>query len=128
MEIENDRQTKTVNLYNAATSDYNVGINGLNEFINYRNKQFAPSKTDPEIQQMLDQVNNAFKAATAKVAQIEPRNANTKNMIGQLTKAIEDAAAQLKEQQNWLKLYLSKSKSGRKSMFYKVTYLGIPLN
>lgn len=128
LEIENDRQTKTVNLYNSVVVDYNDAINGLNEFINYRNKQFTPKKTDPEIQSIIDVADNKLKEAKNKLEEISSSDVNTANMIRQLTKSIEDASKQMKEQQDWLKLYFSKSKSGRRSMFYKVTWFGIPLN
>lgn len=128
LEIENDRQTKTINLYNSAVVDYNDAINGLNEFINYRNKQFTPKKTDPEIQSIIDVADNKLKEAKNKLEEISSSDVNTANMIRQLTKSIEDASKQMKEQQDWLKLYFSKSKSGRRSMFYKVTWFGIPLN
>jgi hypothetical protein len=128
LEIENDRQTKTVNLYNSAVGESNDGINGLNDFINYRNKQFIPKKADPEIQSMIDVAERKLKAAKSTLGQISNPDANTTNMIRQLTKSIDDASIQMKEQQDWLKLYLSKSKSGRKTMFYKVTWFGVPLN
>ncbi len=126
--IENDRQAKTIDLYNSAVVDYNDGINGLNDFINYRNKQFIPKKTDPEIQAMIDVADNKLKEAKDKLGQISNHDINTSNMIRQLTKSIDDASTQITEQQNWLKLYFSKGKSGRKSMFYKVTWFGLPLN
>lgn len=128
MEIENDRQTQTVNLYNASVFDYNEAISHLNEFINYRNKQFMPKKSDPEIQAMLDLVDQKLKEATIKSGQISKPDANTANIIQQLKKSIDDVAGQLNEQQSWLHQYFGKSKSGRKSMFYKVTWFGIPLN
>lgn len=128
IEIENDRQTKTVNLFNSAVVDYNDAINGLNEFVNYRNKQFTPKKTDLEIQSMLDVADNKLKDAKNKLMKITSTDVNTTNMIRQLTKSIDDASKQMKEQQDWLKLYFSKSKSIRKSMFYKVTWFDIPLN
>ena len=128
LEIENDRQNKTVNLYNSAVVDYNDAIKDLNEFINYRNNQFTPKKTDPEIQNMLDVPDNKLKEAKNKLGEISSTDVNTANMVRQLTKSIEDASKQTKEQQDWLKLYFSKSKLGRKSMFYKVSWFGIPLN
>lgn len=128
LEIENDRQTKIVNLYNSAVVDYNDAINGLNEFINYRNKQFTPQKTDTQIQSIIDVVATKIKAAQNKISEVSSTDINTANMIRQLTKSIDDVSKQMNEQQDWLKIYFSKSKSGRKSMFYKVTWFGIPLN
>lgn len=128
MEIENDKQNKIVNLYNSAVADYNEGVNSFNEFINYRNKQFTPKKTDPEIQAMIDVSDKKIKDAREKLEEISNPDNNTANMIRQLTKSIDDVSKQMKEQQDWLKLYFSKGKSGRKSMFYKVTWFGVPLN
>jgi len=128
LEIEHDKQTKAVNLYNSAVVDYNDAINAINGFINYRNKQFTPKKTDAEIQNMLDVPENKLKDSKNKLGQISNPDSNITNMTFQLTKSINDAYKQIKEQQDWLKLYFSKSKSGRKSMFYKATWFGIPIN
>lgn len=130
LEIERDRQNKIVNLYNSAIIYLNDGINGLNDFINYRNKQFIPKKTDAEIQNMIDVTDKNLKEAKIKLEQISNPDINTSTMIKQQTKSIDDAATYLAEQQNWLKIYFSKSKSGRKAMFYerKVSVFGIPIN
>lgn len=129
-EIENDRQKKTVDLYNSAVFDYNDGINEFNDFINYRNKQFVPMKPDPEIQTMMEGPVNKLKEAKNKLGEISNADANTTNMISQLTKSIDDASIHVTEQEDWLKVYFSKSKSKRRSMFYqrKLTWFGIPLN
>lgn len=130
LEIENDRQNKTINLYNAAVADYNDGINKSNAFIQYQNKQFTPAKSDSEIQSMIDVSVNKLTDAKTKLGKIKNPDANTILMISQLTKSIDDAATHIQEQQDWLKMYFSKGKSKRKSMFYekKVTWFGIPLN
>jgi hypothetical protein len=130
IEIENDRQTKAINLYNSVVTDFNGGINDFNDFINYRNKQFTPKKSDSEIQTMIDVPDNKLKEAKVKLEQISNPDANTITLIRQLTKSIDDASSHVKEQQDWLKVYFSKSKAGRNAMFYerKVTWFGIPLN
>jgi hypothetical protein len=129
IEIENDRQATIVNLYNSGVTDYNDGINYYNDFINYRNNQFKPQKTDAEIQRMIDAADSKLNEAKTKLGQIKNADANTTKMIDQLSKSINDAATNVKVQKDWLKLYFSKGKSGRKSMFYeKVTWFGIPVN
>ena len=125
---ENERQNVISNLYNAAVVDYNDGINSFNDFINYRNKQFSPQRSDAEIQSMIDIPDNKFNEARAKLGQICKPDVNAINLMNQLAKSIDDAYIQLKEQKDWLKLYISKKKSGRKSMFYKLNWFGIPLN
>jgi cell division protein FtsL len=77
---------------------------------------------------MIDIAENKFKEAKSKLVQISNADQNTTYMTRQLIKSIDDASKQMKEQQDWLKLYFSKSKTVRKSMFYKVTWFGIPLN
>ena len=130
MEIENDRQNTIQTLFNTAVNDYNAGINSYNDFINYRNKQFTPHKPDAEIQAMLDDADHGLKSAKDKVLSIKNPDANQATSIVQLRKSVDDAQANLKEQQDWLKTYFSKGKAGRKSMFYdrKVTWFGIPIN
>ncbi|MBV6485447.1 MAG: hypothetical protein KFKLKKLM_02011 [Flavobacteriales bacterium] len=130
IEIERDKQEHIINLFNSAVINYNEGVGSLNDFTNYRNKQFTPKKTDLEIQTMLDITEIQFKEAKIRLEQISNPDANTISMIKQLTKSIDDANSNLTEQQNWLKTYFSKSKSGRKAMFYerKVSVFGVPIN
>jgi hypothetical protein len=130
LEIENDRQARTVNLYNTAVLDYNDGIKAFNDFIDYRNKQFTPVRTDLEIQAMIDDADKKLGDANSKLVRIKNPDANTASMINQLTQSINDAASHVSEQREWLRIYFSKSKSGRRSMFYerKATWFGIPLN
>ena len=134
VEIENDRQNKIVSLYNAASADYNDGINKFNEFVDFRNKQFTPQRADSDIQQLIDAAENKLKEAKAKLekaklAQINSTDANTTNMVIQFTKAIDDTITHITEQQEWLKVYFSKGKLKRKMMLMgKVSWFGIPLN
>ncbi len=128
LEIEHDKQNKAVNLYNSAVADYNEGINDFNTFIKYKNNQFTPKKTDIEIQNMIDVADNKIKESQIKLGQIMNPDENILNMKNQLSKSIENISTQVKEQQNWLKLYFSKGKAGRASMFYKMTWMGIPIN
>ncbi len=130
LEIEHGKQSKAVNLYNAAVVDYNNGVKRLNEFIDYRNRQFTPQKADIDIQNMIDTSSIKLNEVELKLEQINTTDVNLKNMIIQLTDAVDDASAQVTLQQNWLKVYFSKGRSGRRSLLYdrKVTWFGIPLN
>lgn len=130
LEIEQDRQTKIITLYNVAVNEYNDGVNLYNDFIQYRNKQFTPTKSDTEIQNMLDATDTKLTEAKKTLSEIKNPDINTSSAILQLTKSIDDITMQVKEQQDWLKKYFAKGKSGRKSMFYekKFTLFGKPLN
>ena len=123
--IENHK----VQLFNDAAAEYNAGANLYNDFINFRNKQFTPKKSDPEIQLMLDLVFDKIKAARSGLTEIKNPQPSTANSITQLKKAVEDLQKQSNEQAGWLKTYFSKPKILRKAMFVdKVMWMGIPLN
>ncbi|MBX2907441.1 MAG: hypothetical protein KF744_15460 [Taibaiella sp.] len=122
------QQNKVVETYNEAVDDMNKGVNGLNDFINYRNRQFKPAKTDAEIQAMLDKVDKHITGAQAKLKSIRGGYDKIDEMMVQVEKNIIDITKTLDDQKQWLAQYLSKSKLGRKSMFYKYSWMGVPLN
>jgi Transglutaminase-like superfamily len=126
-EIENDRQNRIINDYNASVNEHNLSVRSYNIFIEYRNKQFKPMKSDPEIQAMLDSASGQLNAAKKILNQIKNAHANTVIQVDNFRKQIADLDAQIAEQQHWLKQYFSKGKSGRKSMFTTYTIFGIPV-
>ncbi|WP_343704532.1 transglutaminase domain-containing protein [Chitinophaga sp.] len=126
--IDIEMQNRVVHLYNTASVNYNNAVNSFNTFIDYRNKQFKPEKTDPQIQAMLDESADELKNASLKLARIKNPDANTASLITGFNKQIGDLSARIDEQQEWLKKYFSKGKAGRRSMFTKYSWFGIPLN
>ena len=126
-EIEYFGNKKNADYHNAAINYYNQGINSLNAFINYRNKQFTPIKPDAELKVMLDTIDNCFTLAKSKMKLVGGRDANTLTSLNQLYKSIEEANLNLEEQKTFLKKYLSTGKLFRKASFYKFTWLGIPV-
>lgn len=120
-------QTK-VNQYNTAVAEFNDGIANFNEFIRYRNKQFSPMRPDPEIQAMLDSASGPFNMAKVKLKHIVDPGPNIQGEMNTLGKQMNAFSDQLEEQEVWLAKYFAKSKSGRKGMFTKVTWFGIPVN
>ncbi|MEO5591883.1 MAG: transglutaminase domain-containing protein [Chitinophagaceae bacterium] len=127
--LENEKQQKISTAYNISIAYYNDGINDYNSFIEYRNKQFTPEKPDAEIKAMIDTAADKFKRAKEKLDEISTLDANAAILVAQHQKAIGNVQGHLKEQQDWLTTYLSKSKSKRKAMFYekKITWFGIPV-
>lgn len=121
-------QNANIHLYNSALTDYNKAINNFNVFINYLNNQFQPIKPDPTIQNMIDTVAVNLADAKSKLIAIKNPDANNASLIVTFNKSIDELAGRVTEQQDWLKTYFSKGKGGRKSMFRKYTWFGIPLN
>ena len=130
VELENDRISTANNLYNQAAANYNEAVRNLNAFIQYRNKQFNPLKTDIEIQQMVDMAVKNIEDANANLLLLKNIDANTATLINGLKVFIDEININIKEQQDWLQLYFSKNKSKRKAMFYerKITLFGRVIN
>ena len=133
--IEIEEQTEktnahneTVNLYNSTLPDYNSGINFLNDFINYRNKQFKPLKTDAALQAMVDSASVHINAAKSKLRKITNPDSTLTGLIISANKSLDEVEVRLQEQQEFLDKYFKKNKLGRKTMFTKYTWMGIPLN
>ena len=124
---QNIEGAKTIQ-FNEAVVDYNNAIGSFNEFIRYRNKQFTPMHPDVEIQAMLDSASIPFNQAKTKLSQIKNPGPNITGSMGPLQKQMNEFSIQLKEQEDWLAKYFSKGKSGRRGMFTKVTWFGMPLN
>ena len=117
-------QNHMVSLYNLAIADYNGGVDDFNEYIRFRNKQFLPAKTDAEIKFMLDTVEGTLNKVNFQIGQIHTTDSNKLALLNSLQKQVNSLYAKLEEEQEWLKKYFSKGKSGRRSMFTKTTFLG----
>lgn len=127
-EIEYYNNKKVVDIYNSAVNSFNNGINLLNVFIDYRNKQFTPKKPDAEIRQMVDTVDYLFNQSSAKLNIIKDPDANLATSITLLNKSLNDATVNLNDQKAFVDKYFNTGKMFRKSLFTKYTWFGIPLN
>lgn len=103
--------------YNVAVHQFNEAVNLLNNFISYRNKQFTPLKTDPELKEMLDTVDLNLDKARMQLAQVKNPDANLSTSIPQLSKMIDDLGTTLNEQKSFLNKYLATPKFFRKGLF-----------
>ena len=127
-EIEYHNSKILVEASNSAVTLYNDGINRLNRFIDYRNKQFTPTRPDNEIKEMVDLADKSLSSSREKLKEIKNPDSNTANSITQLNKSIDEAVLNLNEQKAFLEKYFKTGKLFRKSLFYKFSWMGIPLN
>lgn len=116
--IEYIRLSATVGFYDLSVLDYNEAVSRYNEFIHYKNAQFVPAKSDIEINAMIDSVNAKLQSARGRINQIVYVNAEISQSVQKLQQAVDVACYQLDDQKRWLAQYFSKTKSGRRSMFY----------
>jgi hypothetical protein len=116
-----------VETYNSAVYHYNDGVNHLNRFIDYRNRQFTPKKEEPEIREMINIAEWSLVNARLKLQEIKNPGSATEAAILQLNRSIDEAMLNLNEQRMFVDKYFRTGKMLRKSLFYKYTWMGIPL-
>lgn len=128
VEIENYKRRKLAGSFNEGVVKYNEATKLYNLFIGYRNEQFKPTKPDTEIKQMIDEPKQKLLSAQNIFNSLGHVDAEDKAQVVSIQQSIEELMKLILEQEEFVKTYLSKNKAGRKSMFYKVTMWGIPIN
>lgn len=110
-------QNKSVEKLIVISANFNVAISNLNDFILFRNKRFKPTQSDEMLKQMMQDVRDKMNKCNDdvyNVGSVSPENASNLNS---LKRAILEGIEKTKEQENFLKEYLSKGTLGRKLMF-----------
>ena len=77
---------------------------------------------------MVDLADKSLSSSREKLKEIKNPDSNTANSITQLNKSIDEAVLNLNEQKAFLEKYFKTGKLFRKSLFYKFSWMGIPLN
>ena len=100
----------------------------LNDFIQYRNNKFRPNFSDDVIRNMILVPKQKFLKSQKEIYKIGDVGAANEANLSIIKKSINTNLAQAEEHDLFVQNYLSKSKLVRKTMFSKVSWLGIPLN
>ena len=111
------RQNKNIEKLNVISADFNEGIAYLNDFILFRNKRFKPSQSDEMIQKMIQDVKEKFTKCKDDVYTIGSVGTENSSNLNSLKRMILEALDKTKEQEDFVKEYLSKGFLGRKMMF-----------
>jgi hypothetical protein len=106
MNIEMIRQDRDVELYNSSVADLNEATTQYNTFVEYRNKQFTPEKTDIEIQAMLDGIDKILFSALKKLDQVDRSEATFTLGTDPVRNRISRLMERIKEQKEFVKSYL----------------------
>src|SRR4029077_1476470 len=75
MHIEMIDQDRDLELYNSSMADLNEATTILNNFIEYRNKQFTPEKSDVELRALLDGIDNKLDSSLKKLDEVDKSKA-----------------------------------------------------
>ncbi|WP_348797577.1 transglutaminase domain-containing protein [Flavobacterium adhaerens] len=127
-EIANLQNNAAMTMMNAIGEDYNQAVSLFNDFIYYRNNRFKPTLPDEAIKEMIETPKNKILDCQNRIYKIGSYNDNNTENVKALKKSLIEILKQIEEQEKFVNEYLSKSKSGRKGMFTKITWMGIPVN
>jgi len=127
-EIEYYKQIKENDDFNHIVNLYNEGIRELNEYINFRNKQFKPNVPDEELKRMIDDPKSKLLDSLELLNNLGKVDKGNLSNVNSIRKGLMETIRQVEEHESFVREYLSKSKISRKSMFTKVSWFGIPLN
>lgn len=110
LETELIYQDRDMALYDSSVEHYNSAIIIFNAFINYRNNQFTPAKTNDEVMRMFDKMSKLIASANINLQEIKSSKAVLALDTGDIQKKLNDLSGKMKEQKNYLKTYLSSAK------------------
>lgn len=108
----------------------NNAINWFNDYINFKNNQFTPEIEDEELDQMLPKVENDLNKSEYVFNEIRALgNEDINEQIDQNLKNHNELKNRVKEEKEFVKLYLVTKKNKRRDLFYKKTYsiFGVPV-
>lgn len=121
------RQNKNVENFNQIIANYNFAAASLNDFIHYRNNKFRPTLSDEEILAMIQNPLHKLKKCKEDIYKIGSVGKENRVGLNSLKNSILQTLKQAEEHEYFVKDYITKNKSQRKSMFSKSSLLGIPL-
>ena len=110
---------RDMNLYNEAVADLNRASNIFNAFVQYRNKQFMPTKSDTEIAGLLNPIYGIVIMANKKLNNIGRQVENFQYDTENLRNRLDALNKRVREQQLFMKHYLESSVADRGKLFYK---------
>lgn len=128
MSWNTERENENGAKYNTIVNQYNEAITDLNDFIYYRNSKFKPLLSDEEIKSKIQNPIEKFKKCQESLFRIGSMGSENAASVSALKKSVADALVQSETHLEFVNNYLSKNKLVRKTMFSKVSWLGIPLN
>ena len=124
----NLRNNNSIEKLNAIVNEMNEAVLMLNDFIQYRNNKFRPNFSDDVIRNMILVPKQKFLKSQKEIYKIGDVGAANEANLSIIKKSINTNLAQAEEHDLFVQNYLSKSKLVRKTMFSKMSWLGIPLN
>jgi hypothetical protein len=126
-EVDAVQNNEAMDKFQVISDDYNQAVTLFNDFIFYRNNKFKPMLTDDAIKAMIVTPKQKIIDCQNRIYSIGDYNDDNIANVKSLKNALIDVLKQIEVQEKFVNDYLGKSKLGRKSMFSKVTWFGVPV-
>ena len=108
-----------MNLYNAAVADLNNANKIFNNFVQYRNNQFTPNKSEAQINALLEPIYGLLTFAKTNLNKIGKVVQNDQYNTELILQKIASLTQRVKEQKDFLKNYFANTLADRGKLFYK---------
>jgi Transglutaminase-like superfamily len=109
---------KDMELYNTAVDLLNRATGIFNGFVQYRNQQFTPPRSDADMATLLQPIAGLLTDAEQHLNQMGRVVENFQYDTGAIKQRIKALAAKVQAQQAFVKQYLATAPAGRKQLFY----------
>jgi len=113
---EHNRQASRIN---SLSSRFNEVVGSYNEYVEFKNKQFSPSKPDNDIRAWVDEMYSRLSDIDKQLNEIVPSDNNIATNIGELKAAENGLRKKVAEEQAFVDRYIKTGKLFRKTLFYK---------
>lgn len=124
---EADHYTKKLNgagnMFNHATEEYNA-------YINFKNKQFTPTKTDAEIAKIMPSISELLNTAKAEIVSVPSEfNEQSAAFVQSINNQIKELESKVETETKFVNKYLGTKKAKRRELFYTRVYsvYGVPV-
>lgn len=113
------RQEQDMNSFNAAVKDLNKSKTLFNDFVQYRNNHFQPTKTDSEINTQFMFVDSLLASAYKKMDDVGRHVENYQYDTDGLKQNLDTLSERIKDQKVFLKKYFAAGVAEREKLLYK---------
>lgn len=119
---------RAIDDFNRSSNQYNRAVNLFNEYVQFKNNQFRPSKPDGEIKEMVNAIGRKLADSRKGLAGLDRSEGAIRGNLTELEESLGSLEKKVTEEQAFVDKYIRTGKMFRKSLFYKTTWMGIPVN
>ncbi len=118
-----ESQNALIDKYNSANSKYNLLVSNFNDYVNFRNNQFTPAKSDKEIRDWVDGMAADLEKIYAMIKDIRLEEHRQQEQVNDTRQLLDKIKPRIEEEQAFVTKYLKTGKMFRKSLFYKFRWM-----